>query len=108
VDQKPSVEHFYKQPDETFFVAANYVDVLSTGETIVVGNSEVSAVDEDDNDATGDILEVASLVVQDTTKLAVRVKAGVETGSPYKITINGVTSLSNNFEVDIEMRIEDL
>jgi hypothetical protein len=108
MDQKPVKGHFYKQPSEKFYISAGFSDVISTGETIVIGNCSVVAVDKDGTDVTSTVLIVAELAVSGTTGLLVRVKDGTESASPYKITFTCATNLDNEFEVDVEMRIIDL
>jgi hypothetical protein len=105
LDRKPPLEHFWKQPDEKFYVAADFVDMLQTGESIVLGSSTVTAIDVDDSDATTDIVETSTLTLQDTTKLSVQIKAGVVANSPYKLTYKAVTDSNNILEVDVEMRL---
>lgn len=101
-----SPESFTKQPAEAFTIAGDFVNVLETGETIVIGSSTVTALDVDEVDSTSIVLDGAASV--DTTRLKQKVQAGVEANSPYKITFLAVTSLGNAFEIDVFMEVEEI
>lgn len=106
-DRKPAVETIYKQPDESFPVYGDFVDVLATGETLVIGSCSVTVVDVNGDDATATMVQ--GLSVQDTTKLKTTLKkAGVEANSPYKGTFNAITSNGNEYEIDFKVRVIDL
>ncbi|MHA2065073.1 MAG: hypothetical protein ACXABY_11920 [Candidatus Thorarchaeota archaeon] len=101
------IPEFTKQPYEDFFIDANFEDVIDTdAENIVLGSSSVTAVNiSGDEDVT--VFDDATLVVQSLTKLAVRIKAGIEAKSPYKFTFKIVTSLNNKWEKDVFMKVEE-
>jgi len=98
--------YFTKQNSETFFISADFTDVLETGETITVGSSSAVAEDSTGTVATSDVIEAGSLAVSGS-QLKVKVKAGTEALSPYKITFKAVTSLNNIWEKDVEMGIRE-
>lgn len=108
MDQEPILEHFHKQPSESFYVCADMVDMLATGEEIVLGTSTVTAKDTAGEDATSDVLDSGSKRLQDNTKLSIRVRNGTEALSPYKLTYKAVTDLGNILEVDVELRIKEI
>ena len=99
-----TVGYFTKQNRETFFISADFEDVLEDGETIVVGNSSVVAEDVNGEVVTDDVLTAGSIAVSGYT-LKIKVKEGSEALSPYKITFVAVTSLTNTWEKDVEMEI---
>ena len=99
--------YFTKQNSETFFISADYSDVLETGETIIVGSSTVVAEDVAGVVATADVLTGGSIAVSGDT-LKIKVKEGTEALSPYKITFKAVTSLGNTWEKDVSMEIVEL
>jgi hypothetical protein len=106
-DRKPALETIYKQPDESFPVYGDFVNVLVTGETIVIGTSSVAVEDIDGTDATATMCQ--GLSVTDTTKLKTTLKkAGTEAASPYKITFIAKTSLGNEYEIDGKIRVVEL
>jgi hypothetical protein len=103
-----ALETCEKQPWEKFFVAADYVNVLDSGETIVLGSSSVTIVDKAGADVTSTMFEGGSLQIAETSKLQCRIQAGTEAISPCKITFKAVTSLGNQFEHDFRIKIKDL
>jgi hypothetical protein len=108
MDLLPELKHFYKQPGEKFFIDGNFEDVLTTGEEIVLNSSTVTAVDSQGEDATDDVLFANTKTIQDNTKLAIRCQAGAEASSPYKITFTISTDLDNVWEIDVQMRVEEI
>jgi len=96
---------FEKQPAETFTIAGDFVNVLETDETITGGSSSVVAEDVNGDSATSIVLDGALSI--DTTRIKIKVKAGAEDLSPYKITFVAVTSLANAFEIDVFMNVLD-
>lgn len=106
-DRKPALETIYKQPNESFPVYADFVNVLATGETLVIGSSSVTVLNSAGMDVTTDICQ--GLSVFGTTKLKTLLKkAGTEAASPYKITFIAKTSLNNEYEIDGKIRVVDL
>lgn len=101
-----ALERFTKQPYEEFVIAGEYSDVLETGETIISGTSTVTSVDtSDDSDSSTEVLDTATKAV-DGTQLKMRVKGGVH-GEKHKITFRADTSLGNNWEIDVIMKIKE-
>ena len=110
-----SVESFTKQNYESFFVAADLVDVLETGETISLSTATITALKSDG------ITNATDIILQPLTKaldgspdggtdniVKIRVQAGVEADSPYKITFKIPTDLNNQWEVDVKMKVKEL
>lgn len=97
--------YFIKQTDEKFPIAADFSDVLATGETIVAETSEVIAYDSGDNDVSSTILVEDSKSVLESLLLA-KVRAGVD-GKKYKVTFKAMTSNNNIYELDIFMIIKN-
>lgn len=98
---------FTKQPYEAFGIDGDFVNVLETGETLILGSSSVTAQDKDGNDMTNTVLDQSTIAV-DGTKLKIRCQAGIPAESPYKITFRTVTSLDNQFEVDVNMKVKEI
>ena len=106
-DRKPALETIYKQPNESYPVFADFVNVLATGETLVIGDSSVVVLNSAGADVTTDLCQ--GLSVSDTTKLKTLLKkAGTEAASPYKITFSAKTSLGNTYEIDGKIRVVEL
>ena len=112
-----ALEFFEKQNYEEFFVAGDFVDVITTtGEKLVLATSSVVAVDREGTDVTNTVLETATKKLDTSpdsasgftdNMLAIRCKAGVQASSPYKITFYGVTTEDNKWEIDINMKIKE-
>ena len=98
---------FNKQPFEKFPISGSFTAVLETDEEIDVLDCSVTAVDKDGVDATADILDTASMVVSGA-ELQIKVFAGTELLSPYKITFRAQTSLINKWEIDCLCKVEEL
>jgi len=110
-----------KQPSESYLLGADFSQVLTVGEYILVGTSTVTAVDNADEDATDDVLDNNDMVVDTadaddlpsaTTPitdgmLVTRIMAGTEALSKYKLTFLAQTSNGNTYEKDVKMRIKD-
>jgi hypothetical protein len=104
-DRKPALETIYKQPDESYPVYATFVNVLATGETLLIPGCDVLVEDSAGADVTVSL--VSGLAVQGT-KLKTQLVGGTEEASPYKITFQAVTSLGNVYEIDGKVRVVDL
>ena len=110
------MKKFKKQIYEEFFVHGSILNVQNDDETIVEGTSDIVAVDNVGTSATADVLDVAGTkTVGDDPNgsytnnvLSVRVKAGTEALSPYKITFKIVTSAGNKYEIDMQMTIKEI
>lgn len=97
-----------KQSYESYYIYGDFSKVMNEGETI--SSYDTSAVDKDGADATATVIEASSEIIgtgDDFAKLYVRIKAGVEAESPYKITIKIVTSNDNKWEVDGQLVIKE-
>ena len=97
---------FEKQPYEEFVIAGDFTTVLAAAESITLATSVVTAVDKNGDDATVDVLEADSESVVGH-QFRARCKGGTEELSPYQITFKIVTSLSNKWEIDVIMNIEE-
>lgn len=97
------LEKTKKQPFERYFVYGDFVKVMDDDETLDAGNAAttVTAIDLADNsDATADVIDDASMYVDNETKrLYIRVKDGID-GKEYKFTIRVETDKGNRWEVD--------
>jgi len=99
-----ALQKFTKQIAETFPISIDFSENMATGE--VISSQVISAVDNEGNVATGDVLsDPANDSAQACT---VRVLAGTEALSPYKITCKATTDESNVWEKDILMKIKEL
>jgi hypothetical protein len=110
-----------KQPSESYLLGADFSQVLEEGEYILVGTSEVTAVDNDGNDSTDDVLDNDDMAVDTADEddllsgttpitngmLVTRILGGDEDLSKYKITFLVQTSNGNTYEKDVLMRIKD-
>ena len=99
---------FTKQPYEEFYWGADFSDVLDTdNESILLGSSSISAMDVVGTADTS-VYYAASLAVINNTLLGVRVKAGEEGLSPYKLTYKIETTAGNKYEKDVLMTVEEV
>ena len=96
---------FDKQPSEVFPVEEMFHRILSDGETIVEGTSEVLAFDEDGTDVSASVIDSKSVPAEGTSLIGV-VKAG-ESGKLYTITFRATTSLGYVYESDRKMYIKE-
>lgn len=97
-----------KQINETFEIWGGITNVIASGESIVIANCTVVAVDKDDTDVTATLLDVSTIAVYDTTKVRVRIKAaGTVAASPYKVTFLIKTNEPNTYEIDIFIVIKN-
>jgi hypothetical protein len=101
------MEYFTKQSWEQFVIAGNFEDVLGSGETISLGSSEVLAYDANDADVTTTVIGSGTLELEGA-KLKVKIQAGSEDDSPYKITFRAVTNLENQWELDVRMKVREI
>lgn len=99
--------NFLKQPWETFRISFDFSENMESGETINLGSSTVSAInDADSESSTTEVLDVSSLAVLDDTKLTVIVKAGADL-SRHIITLRAYISATKKLEDDIGMVVND-
>lgn len=109
-----SVESFEKQGYESFFIAADLVDVLESGESIDIDATTIVAIKADGSAATDIILQPSTKALDDspdggTNNMAkIRVQAGVESDSQYKITFKMPTNLNNQWEIDLKMKLKEI
>jgi len=96
-----------KQPDETFIIESDFVNVLTESETIQLSESTVNAVDVNGDDATSEVLDLGTKMVEDS-KLKIRIKEGNSDYSPYKITFKAVTDENNIYELDIILEVKEI
>jgi len=102
------VPEFTKQPYESCFLAADFVNVMDTDvEDIDLVNSTITAIDVS-GDTDNTVLNIGTKAVEDDTKLKVRILDGTEAKSPYKFTFRIITTQNNKWEKDVSMKIEDL
>ena len=99
---------FEKQSYEEFYWGADFDDVVDEdNESIVLGSSSITAYDNTDTEDTT-VYDEATLVVVNSVILAVRVKAGTEGKSPYKLTYKITTTAGNKYEKDVLMTVEEV
>jgi hypothetical protein len=97
-----------KQPSEKYFIEADFSKVWMSGDSVTLASSSVVAVNNADEDKTSEVIEAGDTAVSTSGKgLVIRVKAGSVAESPYKITAKIMTSLGNEWELDIPMVIFD-
>jgi len=96
-----------KQIWEEFTIAGDFTDQASTGETAVLSGSEVAVEDKDGTDVSTTLLDQSTIAV-DGTQLLIRLRAGINTASPYKVTFRILTSLGNQWEIDVSVRIREM
>lgn len=101
-----ALDNFSKQSYESFVVSANFENNMESSEDLVLASCSVTATDSDGADASSTVLEDGSIQVSGQA-LQIRVKAGAEANSPYKITFKAVTDLDNKWEKDVQMTISE-
>jgi len=101
-----ALENFTKQSYESMIISANFENNMETDETLVLASCEVTAADVDGADASSTVLGSGSKAVSGSA-LQIRVQAGSEASSPYKITFKALTSLNNKWEKDVQMTITE-
>ena len=98
---------FSKQPSEEFLIEGDFSKDIGSGETIVLGTSTVVAEDKTGT-ADSSVLDQSAKAISSSLKgLVIRVKAGAEDKSPYKITFVIITSLNNKWELDVVMGVSE-
>lgn len=95
---------FTKTSWESWVIAGNFTKDLESGETIVLATSTVTATDSD-GVAAPSVLDQSYKAVSGGY-LQIRVQAGTD-GEVYTIEFKAITSLSNKFELEIEMKVKD-
>jgi len=102
---RPKRASFTKSDWESWIIGASFEDDLETNETIVLGTSTVTAVESDGTDATATVLNQAGKAVSGFY-LQIRVQAGTD-GELYTISFRAKTSLGNNYEKKVDMKIDN-
>ena len=95
---------FTKQSYEDFPISADFSKDMATGETLI--SQTITAIDNAGDDATASILSTPTN--DGATQALIRVFAGTEALSPYKVTFRVVTSIGNKWELDIKMKVKEL
>jgi len=113
-----SIESFTKQNYEQWFISGDLMTIngslLEEGENIDLTNTTITAIDKDGEDATADVLQLTTKAICDSpdggtnNAVKVRVQAGVEDLSAYKITFRIPTDRDNRFEIDVKQKIKEL
>jgi hypothetical protein len=102
------LESLTKQGYDSFILTANFVNNMRATDTLILGNTVVTAIDKDSADATATVLEQSDKAVSGT-RLQIRVKAGTQALSPFKVTFKtGLTTLGDQWEKDVRVRIKEL
>ncbi len=98
------MERFTKQLSESFTITGDFSENMSDAETL----EDIVAIarDKDGNDATNDILDLATLVVVNQG-IDVMVQGGTVALEPYVITFMCTTSHPHDWEIDVKMRVKD-
>jgi len=108
-----SVESFEKQTWEIWTVWGSIVNVQEATETVVLNTSSVKAMDKDGVDVSSTFLDQSTKALANDpdgsytdNMLGVKCKGGDLLKSPYHITFYMVTSLANQYEVDVKSKIK--
>jgi len=102
-----------KQPYESFMIGASIYDVAEVGEGITLLLSTATAIDRDGTDVSATLLDQATLALASDDQggldnvLTIRLRAGSDAGTPYKITFKMETDLGNKYEVDVTANVEE-
>jgi len=100
---------FSKQASEKFYIEADFSLVMTSGETVDLTNSSVTAKDKDGADKSSTVLDSATKAVSSSDKgLVIRVQAGSVSESPYKLTFLLLTQQGSTWELDVMMHLVDL
>ena len=109
-----ALEKIRKQEWETFYIAGSILNVQNATETVVLSTSTVVAEDKDGLDVSATFLEQATKKLDSDTDgvysdnmLAIRIRAGDEDLSPYKVTFKIITTEDNQFEIDSEVEVRN-
>ena len=101
------METIRKQAYEEFTIAGDFVDQAEPGEEAVLLGSEVFAEDKEGNNVGTTLLDQTTKAVSGT-QLRVKLRAGEEASSPYKVTFKIVTDLGNKWEIDVSCRLKEI
>lgn len=104
-----------KQPWESWFVWGSILSVQEATETVIAGTSQVLAMDKDGKDAQGELVDRTTITTGSDPNgayadnmLGVRLKGGDPSKSPYHITFKMVTSLDNQYECEMKIKVKEL
>jgi hypothetical protein len=104
---------FVKQSSEIFPIWGSLYKVLSTGETITLATSTVTARDKGNRSVTSTVLSAGSKTLANDPRggtnnaLQIDVQGSSEALSPYTITFNIITSSLRRYEIDAKMVVKD-
>jgi len=99
------MESITKQAYEEFMVAVSFGANFASGEAITVCSA--TATDRSGTDATATVTDQTTLT-NGVWAVSVKVKAGTEANSPYKLTFRCTTSAGHKWEHDIQMKVEEI
>lgn len=99
------MEKFIKQIYEEFTITTDFSKNMATDETII--NQSVSVIDYANVDVTTVITDQSTIAAVGQT-VQILVRAGDESGTPYKITFRCETSEGHKWELDIQMKIKEV
>jgi len=107
------VDSFQKQTWEVWTTWGSILNVQEATETVVLATSSVSAMDNEGNDVSSTFLDQGTKALGDDPDgdytdnlLAMKCRGGDIDKSPYHITFYMVTSLANQYEVDVKVKIK--
>lgn len=98
------MDSFTKQPYEQFTISMDFGANFAVGETI--SSQTVGVVDKNGNDVSLTVTNQVT-VTHSGNLVKVLVRAGSKSASPYKITFRCVTSLSHQWEQEIQMIVRE-
>lgn len=106
---------FTKQPYESYVIGADFsgnMDVAG-GEDLdlVASDTAITAADKDGDDVTTEITDQSTIAKgtgDDVGHYKVLIRAGTEAAQPYQITFRVVTTFSEKWEKDVQMKIREL
>lgn len=109
-----AIKNITKQSWEAFFIAGSILNVQGAAETVLPGSSTVLAEDKDGTNVSATFLDQATIITDNDpdgsytdNMLSMRVRAGSESASPYKVTFRMTTSEGNQWEVDMQVTVEE-
>lgn len=94
-----------KQPFEAHTLEVDFSGKLDADDSLIVGNSTVTALDSNGDDVSASIVEAGSLAVSGLSLFA-RVKGGTD-GAKYKITFRTTSNKGEKVEHDIDLIIRE-
>ena len=100
------MDKFTKQPYEKFNISVDFSKNFSDGE--VVASQTATAVDNEGTDSSDIVLNQGSLSNDGEGIVFIQVQAGDPLLSKYKITIRCVTSNNHQWEMDVQMAVEEI